>query len=169
MDTTLQFLQLFKLHFIELIDSEYPIPQEDPEEYLEKESRPFTLEDAGILDMKYKEDAVNYWKGGKRKRLSVESVQRRFRKRNTGSGTGNTSAYHHHHRRLQKCKRRGLVTRCVPLARTGHEQDKKSTLTNARSYHVIIRDRSSPQLLDLSRRRCTRKESSSSSPSPRAP
>ncbi|GJQ73023.1 hypothetical protein Trydic_g1658 [Trypoxylus dichotomus] len=83
MDTTLVFLQPFKLYFIELIDSEYPISREDLEEYLQEESRHCTLEKGGISDMKYKEDAANYWKRGKRKRLSVESVQRRFRKVNS--------------------------------------------------------------------------------------
>ncbi|GJQ78276.1 hypothetical protein Trydic_g22118 [Trypoxylus dichotomus] len=62
MDTTLEFLQPFKPHSIKVIDSEYPISQEDFEEYLQKKSRPSTFEEGSIIDMKYKEDAVNYWK-----------------------------------------------------------------------------------------------------------
>ncbi|GJQ82637.1 hypothetical protein Trydic_g19655 [Trypoxylus dichotomus] len=83
MDTTLELLQLIKAHSIEFIDSEYLISQEDLEEFLEEELRLCTLEEGGILEMKYKEDAVNYWKTGKKKRLSVESVRRRFRKVNS--------------------------------------------------------------------------------------
>ncbi|GJQ80729.1 hypothetical protein Trydic_g9324 [Trypoxylus dichotomus] len=80
LDTTLEFLQPFKPHFIELIDSEYPISQENLEDYLQEELRHCTLEEEGILDMKYKEDVVNYWKSGNEKRLSVsESMQRGFR------------------------------------------------------------------------------------------
>ncbi|GJQ73562.1 hypothetical protein Trydic_g9062, partial [Trypoxylus dichotomus] len=50
------------------------------EEYLEEELRPCTLEEGGIIGMKYKENAVNYWKSRKKKRLFVESVQSGFRK-----------------------------------------------------------------------------------------
>ncbi|GJQ67689.1 hypothetical protein Trydic_g16515 [Trypoxylus dichotomus] len=66
-----------KPHSIELVDSKYPISEEDLEE---AKTRPCTSEEGGILDMKYKEDAINYWKSGKEKRLSVESMQRRFRR-----------------------------------------------------------------------------------------
>ncbi|GJQ74324.1 hypothetical protein Trydic_g4926 [Trypoxylus dichotomus] len=67
MDTTLEFLQPVKPHSIDLTDSEYPISQENLEEYLQEKSRPCTLEEGGILGMKYKEDAVNYWKSEKEK------------------------------------------------------------------------------------------------------
>ncbi|GJQ80963.1 hypothetical protein Trydic_g4780 [Trypoxylus dichotomus] len=83
MDTTLEFLQPFKPHSIGLIDSEYPIFQENLEEYSQEDSRPCTLEERGVLDMKYKEEAVNYWKSGKTKRLSVELVQKRFEEVNS--------------------------------------------------------------------------------------
>ncbi|GJQ83378.1 hypothetical protein Trydic_g23840, partial [Trypoxylus dichotomus] len=53
MDTTLEFLEPFKPHFIELIDIEYPMSQEDLKEYLQEESRSCTSEKCGILDMKY--------------------------------------------------------------------------------------------------------------------
>ncbi|GJQ77663.1 hypothetical protein Trydic_g12789 [Trypoxylus dichotomus] len=59
-DTTLEFLQPFKPHFIELIESEYPIFQEDLEEYLHEESRPCKLEEGGTFAMKYKEDDLTY-------------------------------------------------------------------------------------------------------------
>ncbi|KAK9731314.1 hypothetical protein QE152_g13752 [Popillia japonica] len=39
-DISLEFLQSFKPHSIELIDSKYTISQEDLEEYLQEESRP---------------------------------------------------------------------------------------------------------------------------------
>ncbi|GJQ84429.1 hypothetical protein Trydic_g15650 [Trypoxylus dichotomus] len=83
MDTTLKFLQPFKPHFIELIESEYSISQEHLEKYLQEESRPCTLEEGGILDMKYNEGAVNYWYSLRKKQLSVELVQRRFKKINS--------------------------------------------------------------------------------------
>ncbi|GJQ82428.1 hypothetical protein Trydic_g11843 [Trypoxylus dichotomus] len=79
MDTTLEFLQPFKSHSIEFIDSEYPTAQEDLEEYLEEESRSCTIEEGGSLDMKYKEGAVNYLKSAKKR----QRVQRRFRKVNS--------------------------------------------------------------------------------------
>ncbi|GJQ88189.1 hypothetical protein Trydic_g13182 [Trypoxylus dichotomus] len=60
---------MFKPDSIELIDIEYPISQEDQEEYLQKESRPCASEEGGILDMKYKEDAISYWKSGKKATL----------------------------------------------------------------------------------------------------
>ncbi|KAK9721323.1 hypothetical protein QE152_g21628 [Popillia japonica] len=64
--TTLEFLQPFKPHSIELIDSKYTICQEDLEEYLQEKLRPCTSEEGGILDMEHKENAVNYWRIGKR-------------------------------------------------------------------------------------------------------
>ncbi|GJQ76698.1 hypothetical protein Trydic_g15550 [Trypoxylus dichotomus] len=70
----------FKPHSIELIKSEYPICHEDLKPFFQEESRPCTLEEDSILDKKCKEDAVNYWNSGKKKQLSAESVQRRFRK-----------------------------------------------------------------------------------------
>ncbi|KAK9727816.1 hypothetical protein QE152_g18993 [Popillia japonica] len=90
--TTLEIVQPFKSHSIELIDSEYSICQEDLEDYLQEKSRPCRSEEGGILDMEYKENAVNYRNRiGKRseccklsenwekKRLSLETVQNRFR------------------------------------------------------------------------------------------
>ncbi|GJQ75118.1 hypothetical protein Trydic_g9727 [Trypoxylus dichotomus] len=85
MNTTLELLQPFKPHSIELIDSAYPISQDDLKDYLLEESRPCTSEEeelGGILDMKYEEYATNYWKSGK-KIVYIESVQRRFRKVNS--------------------------------------------------------------------------------------
>ncbi|GJQ83299.1 hypothetical protein Trydic_g8890 [Trypoxylus dichotomus] len=77
MDMTLEFLQ----PFIELIHNEYPISQEDLEEYLHEESQPYI--EGSILSMQYKEGAINYWKSGEMKRLPVESEQRKFRNVNS--------------------------------------------------------------------------------------
>ncbi|GJQ71377.1 hypothetical protein Trydic_g11106 [Trypoxylus dichotomus] len=82
-DTALEFLQPFKLHSTKLIDSEYPISQEYLEEHLQEESQSYTSGEGDTLDRKYKEDAANYWRSGKKKRLSVELVQRIFRRVNS--------------------------------------------------------------------------------------
>ncbi|KAK9753178.1 hypothetical protein QE152_g3720 [Popillia japonica] len=74
----LEFLQPFKPHSIELIDSEYPICQEDLEEYLQEKSRPCRSEEGGILDIEQREycKLLENWE---KKRLSLETVQNRFR------------------------------------------------------------------------------------------
>lgn len=79
-DTTLEFLQPNRPHSLEFVDEVYTPTREEALEAIEAEEEECTPEEGGIVTLEYKTNAVTYWKSGKKRRLAVNTVQKRFRK-----------------------------------------------------------------------------------------
>ncbi|XP_076666528.1 uncharacterized protein LOC143368052 isoform X2 [Andrena cerasifolii] len=81
-DTTLEFHQPFRPHSEEFVDEEALSPEDLLEvfESTQDEEQACVPEEGGLVDLEYKQNAVDYWKGGKKKRLPLESVRQKFRK-----------------------------------------------------------------------------------------
>ena len=79
-DTTLEFLQPYRPHSLEFVGEVDPPTREEALEAIEAEEDECVPEEGGIVSLEYKTNAVEYWKSGKRSRLALNTVQKKFRK-----------------------------------------------------------------------------------------
>ena len=79
-DVTLEFLEPFRPHSVEFVDDIYVPTREELLEPIEFEEEQCVPEEGGIVTLEYKTKAVAFWKSGKKRRLSLQSVQHKFRK-----------------------------------------------------------------------------------------
>ncbi|KAK9702591.1 Tc5 transposase DNA-binding domain [Popillia japonica] len=75
-DTTLGFLSRVKRHSLEFVDDVYAPTYVEVLEGIEAEEEQCVPEEGDIITLEYKTNAVEYWKSGKRKRLTLVPVKR---------------------------------------------------------------------------------------------
>ena len=79
-DVTLEFLEPFRPHSVEFVDDIYAPTREELLELIEFEEEQCIPEEGGNVTLEYKTKAVAFWKSGQKRPLSLQSVQRKFRK-----------------------------------------------------------------------------------------
>lgn len=81
-DMTLEFFQPVRLYSEDFVGKEELSPEDllDIAELTQDEKEACVPEEGGLVDLEYKERAVNHWKSSRKKRLSLERIKQKFRK-----------------------------------------------------------------------------------------
>lgn len=81
-DKRLQFLHEVRPHSPECVNDKYRPSRTEILKAINEQDEEYATVERGFVTLKYKKNAVSFWKSGKRKRRSLNGVRQRFKKSN---------------------------------------------------------------------------------------